>query len=135
MRTKINLMALMLIFFSGCSPDEDDTYPNSSNNGGSSNTSSAASYPNIVNMLAVNWYGQSIVAHFSDGTQQVQDSDGTFSQGYITFSSTSNGYVNYTDETGFLSPSFENLLVKKYPVSVTITDGSWDGFDSEVLGP
>jgi hypothetical protein len=134
-------LALFLLVFISCNPDEDlDNNGNSGNNGnngnnGGGNTINPVSYPEIVNLLEGNWYGDSVVAYNSDGTQFiVMDTTGTLSVGYFTFSANDIGTADFTPPSEvLLAPPYESLLVSKYPASVTITDGSWSGTGIESL--
>jgi hypothetical protein len=138
--TKSIFAALLLVFIS-CNPDEDlDNNGNSGNNGnngnnGGGNTINPVSYPEIVNLLEGNWYGDSIVLSSPDGTPGMAvDLSGTHSVGYLTFSSNIIGNADFTPPAeGILAPPYENLVVSKYPASVTITDGSWSGTGIEQL--
>lgn len=130
---------LLLFVLISCNPDEDsNNNGNSGNNGNNGNNGgggSAMSYSDVVNLLSGNWYGQSVILYNSDGTEAFSfDETGTMSLGYLTLGSTSIGSVDFTPiETNILPPPFENLVVSKYPASVTITNGSWSGSGAEEL--
>jgi hypothetical protein len=135
-------LAMLLLVFISCNPDEDlDNNGNSVNNGnngnnGGGNTINPVSYPEIVNLLEGNWYGVSKVAYLSDGTEFMSfDQTGTLGSGYLTFGSNVIGTVdlNSLDISGLLPPPVHDLQVAKYPASVTITDGSWSGSGGETL--
>jgi hypothetical protein len=137
--TKSIFAAFLLVFIS-CNPDEDlDNNGNSGNNGnngnnGGGNTINPVSYPEIVSLLAGNWVGDSIVRSLNNNLEVTIDDSGTSSIGYLTFGSTEIGSVSLTPfEAGIQPPPIEDLLVAKYPASVTITNGSWSGSGGEVL--
>lgn len=128
--------AILLIVFISCNPDEDlDNNGNSGNNGNNGGGGSAMSYPEVINLLAGNWYGQSMVYYNPDGTElMTYDQTGTMSLGYLTFGSNSIGSVNFTStEPTIASPPYTSLVVNKYPASVTITNGTWSGSGLESL--
>ncbi len=136
-----SIFAAFLLVFISCNPDEDlDNNGNSGNNGnngnnGGGNTINPVSYPEIVNLLEGNWYGDSIVAFQEDGSEfMTYNNTGTMSVGFVTFGSSSIGDVDFTPVSSSIqAPPLENLQVAKYPASVTITNGSWSGSGPEVL--
>jgi hypothetical protein len=134
-------LAMLLLVFISCNPDEDlDNNGNSGNNGnngnnGGGNTINPVSYPEIVNLLEGNWYGDSVVSFQEDGSEfMTYNSIGTMSVGFVTFGSSSIGDVDFTPMLSSIqAPPLESLQVAKYPASVTITNGSWSGSGPEVL--
>ena len=144
-----SIFAAFLLVFISCNPDEDlENNGNSGNNGnngnnGSGNTINPVSYPEIVNLLEGNWYGDSIQCYVLVGDNNWQEISGpygqisTLSTGFLSFGSTSIGNVDYSLPAYLVgtiqTPPYEDLLVAKYPASVTITDGSWSGSGMEQL--
>jgi hypothetical protein len=127
---------ILLFVFISCNPDEDlDNNGNSGNNGSIGGGSNAMSYPEVINLLAGNWYGQSMVYYSPNGTElMTYDQTGTMSIGYLTFGSNSIGSVDFNPTSSSIAaPPYVNLLVNKYPASVTITNGSWSGSGWESL--
>jgi hypothetical protein len=116
--TKSIFAALLLVFIS-CNPDEElDNNGNSGNNGnngnnGGGNTINPVSYPEIVNLLEGNWYGDSIITYSSDGSSVfIWDQIGTEATGYLSFSSNIIGNVDFTPLTSsILPPPYESLIV------------------------
>jgi hypothetical protein len=134
-----SIFAAFLLVFISCNPDEElDNNGNSGNNGNSSNNGnnggggSAMSYPEVINLLAGNWYGEGHEVHYTGGNVASHPQN-TMSVGYLTFGSSIAGTANFDFPDGFLDPSYSSLLVNKYPASVTIVDGSWSGSGSEWL--
>jgi hypothetical protein len=136
-----SIFAAFLLVFISCNPDEDlDNNGNSGNNGnngnnGGGNTVNPVSYPEIVNLLEGNWYGDSIITYNSDGSSVfIWDQIGTEATGYLSFGSNIIGNVDFTPiNSSILPPPYESLIVNKYPASVTITNGSWTGSGTEEL--
>ena len=137
-------IAILLLVFISCNPDEElDNNGNSGNNGnngnnGGGNTINPVSYPEIVNLLEGNWYGDSIAIYTPDGNVMLDfGQTSTLTTGFLSFGSTSIGNVDYSlpaELVGILqTPPYEDLSVAKYSASVTITDGSWSGTGGEQL--
>jgi len=127
---------ILLLVFISCNPDEElDNNGNSGNNGNNGGGSNAMSYPEVINLLAGNWYGQSMVYYSPNGTElMTYDLTGTMSIGYLTFGSNSIGSVDFNpSSSATVPPPYLNLVVNKYPASVTITNGSWSGSGWESL--
>jgi hypothetical protein len=127
--------AILLLVFISCNPDEElDNNGNSGNNGNTGNTgnTSATSYPEIINLLVGNWYGEGHEVVYPSG-QIYSYPQNTIDVGYITFGSSNNGTANFDFPDGFTDPPYGDLLVSKHPVSVTITNGSWSGTGPEYL--
>jgi hypothetical protein len=138
------LFAPLLLLFISCNPDEDlDNTGNNGNPGNNGNTSDPinyVSYPEIVNLLAGDWYGDSIMLYTQDGNVISSLSYGqtsTASTGFLSFGTTSIGNVDYSLPAKLVgiiqTPPYEDLSVAKYAASVTTTNGSWSGTGGEQL--
>jgi hypothetical protein len=128
---------MLLLVFISCNPDEDlDNNGNNGNTGNTNDTINPVSYPEIVNLLAGNWYPDSVVVYYLDGNVfSSASNEGNNPVGYFTFGSSSIGSADFTaPEDGItVSPPYDELIVHKYPASVTITNGSWSGTGMEQL--
>jgi hypothetical protein len=137
MKNKLTILTLIfMVIFTSCNPDDEDT--NSGNggnggNGGGSNTSNAASYPEIVNLLEGSWYGESVQFVNINGNVTDVETTGTQNSGYITFGANSTGTLDLATWLGIDQELTESNICAKYPVDITIIDGSWGGSGAEVL--